>query len=127
MAKPMNGVPQLLDEPFEVAQARDMLVRRGYAILPNGSVRAFQMQDQFDPGDPAIPADVRARRHQDAILGMAHRLGVALVNSGQVEFIIAPGKNGLPDAYTLKVVIVRPSTATKLPTHDAPAPDGENK
>src|SRR5580704_13022818 len=116
-----DGTASPLSADWQIAQARDLLIKRGYAVIPNGGARLYEMKDQFDPGaDPDADSEWRKKRHQAAVLAMAHRLGVALVNNGQVEFVITPGAKGLPDQYALRIVVVSPQAAAPLVGVGAP-------
>jgi hypothetical protein len=111
-----KGTASPLNADWQVAQARDLLIRRGYAVIPNGGAKLWEMKDKYDSSmAPADPAD-KAAHHALAIQRMAHRLGVLLLNNRQVEMVIAPGLNGLPDSYALRIVVVSPQVAAGMPS-----------
>lgn len=116
-----DGTASPLNAEWQIAQARDLLIKRGYAVIPNGGAKLFEMKDRYDAS--AAPSDPteKAAHHAAAIQRMAHRLGVALINNRQVEIVIAPGKNGLPDDYALRIVVVSPQVAAGMP----PAPEAD--
>jgi hypothetical protein len=115
-----DGTASPLSADWQIAQARDLLIKRGYAVIPNGGARLYEMRDSYDRSAAPSDPDERTVHHAAAIQRMAHRLGVLLLNSRQVEILITPGKNGLPDQYALRIVVVSPQAAAPLVGVGAP-------
>lgn len=115
-----TGTGSPLDANWQVAQARDLLVRHGYAVIPKGGARLFEMRDKYDPATaPPEGTDERKAHFGAKVHAMAQRLGTLLVNAAQVELVMTPGQNGLPTDVALRILVVSPQFAVAMKKEDA--------